>query len=580
MKNLLSILAIAFAYCTNAQCVSLTCPSDINVVTNSCSETVTYTPPAGVDMCSTISTTFTYTGSQQTWVVPAGVTSINVNAYGAQGGANWVNNDNFGGQVIADLPVTPGATIYIYVGQQPNGITGGWNGGGNGEGAGQGGGGASDIRIGGTTLNDRMIVAGGAGGAGYWSSMHVVGGFGGGLIGGYGGRVNYATNPGGEPGTQVGSGNGTCISLNNPICTGGFGYGGAPSSCGCEGYGGGGGWYGGAGSGNCRGGGGGSSYTHPSATNVIHNPGVRVGHGEVTISYATSSNVVDSQIAGLPSGSTFPVGTTTNEFMSVLNGDTAYCSFNVVVIDTVPPTLNVPSNMTVCGSSALNNISSGANDNCGPTVVSYAITGATSASGSGDANGTVFNVGTSTVIYTVVDQSGNTAIDSFDVTVLDLPTVTLANFAIDSICSNYAPINLPAGTPAGGVYSGSGVSGNMFDPAMSGTGTIYVTYSYTDNNGCTNQDSSLIIVDPCLSIDDLSQANFDIYPIPTHDILTIQFKDSEDHNWEIINSHGQVVFSGTASNSFELDFTKEANGLYYFKTEINGSTFTQKIIKQ
>lgn len=583
MKKLFTLLSIALTNLTFGQCVSISCPSDIYINSGTCSEVVNYTTPAGVDLCSSISTTFSYTGSVQTWVVPSGVNSINVNAYGAQGGSNWANNDNFGGQVIADLPVTPGTTLYIYVGQQPNGIAGGWNGGGNGESAGQGGGGASDIRIGGTTLNDRVIVAGAGGGAGYWSGEHVVGGFGGGLIAGYGGRVNYATNPGGEPGTQVGSGNGTCASFNNPICAGGFGYGGAPYSCGCEGYGGGGGWYGGAGSGNCRGGGGGSSYTHPSAINVTHNQGVRTGHGEITITYpgSTTGTIVNSQIAGLPSGSAFPAGTTTNEFMSVLNGDTVYCSFDVVVVDTIAPTLNIPSDTTICGPGAVNTISSGALDNCGNATVSYAVTGATNASGTGEADGTVFSAGTSTVTYTVVDESGNTTVASFEVTVYDLPSVALDAFTQDTLCDYNSAIPLPNGTPTGGTYSGAGVSGSTFDPSISGTGSHYIVYSYADSNGCSNADSSLIVVDGCLGIDNpLVEDRFEIFPVPTNSMVTVLFKDGIARSWSVMNTDGKIVATGITSSEFEIDFSNQPNGIYYFVVELEGKSVARKIVKQ
>ncbi|MBK9452066.1 MAG: hypothetical protein IPN95_22130 [Bacteroidetes bacterium] len=234
------------------------------------------------------STTFVYTGSAQMFVVPGCVDSITMDVYGAQGGANWINNTNFGGRVRAKIAVTPGETLMVYVGQQPTtGTVAGWNGGGAGDGAGKGGGGASDVRRGGTTLNDRIIVGGAGGGAGYWSSLHVVGGVGGGLTGGNGYRdPSFSANPGGlGAGQSAGGANGTCASFNNVLMAGSFGQGGTPLSfnCGCEGYGGGGGWYGGAGSGNCRGAGGGSSYTIPTATNVQHFQGVRVGNGQVKL---------------------------------------------------------------------------------------------------------------------------------------------------------------------------------------------------------------------------------------------------------------------------------------------------------
>jgi hypothetical protein len=235
--------------------------------------------------------TFSYIGSAQTFIVPAGITSIDMECWGAQGGANWVNNTNFGGYSKGTIAVTPGETLTIYVGNQPTTIAGGFNGGGAGDGAGRAGGGSSDVRQGGTSLNDRIIVAGGGGGAGYWSGLHVAGGGGGGanLSGGDGYREpSFVTNPGGLGATVLAAGaNGTCSSFNNPNMAGAFGLGGSPAtfSCGCEGYGGGGGWYGGAGSGNCRGAGGGSGYVISTATNLIATSGIRIGDGQVTLTW-------------------------------------------------------------------------------------------------------------------------------------------------------------------------------------------------------------------------------------------------------------------------------------------------------
>jgi hypothetical protein len=234
--------------------------------------------------------TFEYTGGPQAFVVPAGITSLTVEAEGAQGGANWVNNTNFGARVTATLDVTPGETLGLYVGGQGS-LAGGWNGGGAGDGAGRGGGGASDVRRGGATLADRIVVAGAGGGAGYWSSLHVVGGVGGGGIGGVGGNgyrdPDFDTNPGGKGATQTEGGtDGTCVAFNVTSMAGSLGQGGTPLgfACGCEGYGGGGGYYGGAGSGNCRGGGGGSSYVVSDATDAsMIAGGADPGNGQITI---------------------------------------------------------------------------------------------------------------------------------------------------------------------------------------------------------------------------------------------------------------------------------------------------------
>src|SRR5438270_9121875 len=53
---------------------------------------------------------FSYTGSEQTVTVPAGVTSIHVVAIGAPGGSSRSGSGGLGAQASTDLSVTPGET--------------------------------------------------------------------------------------------------------------------------------------------------------------------------------------------------------------------------------------------------------------------------------------------------------------------------------------------------------------------------------------------------------------------------------------------------------------------------------------
>src|ERR1041385_8709776 len=130
--------------------------------------------------------TFNYTGAVQTFTVPSCVTSITIQAYGAQGGnASIGGTGGLGGYATGTLNVTPGDVLNIYVGGQ-NGYNGGGTGGQDGNSAFSGppgnlapsGGGASDVRLNGTTNANRIIVAGGGGGAGSngtWSGCQVAG---------------------------------------------------------------------------------------------------------------------------------------------------------------------------------------------------------------------------------------------------------------------------------------------------------------------------------------------------------------------------------------------------------------------
>ena len=242
---------------------------------------------------------YTYTGAVQTFTVPAGVTSISVDAYGASGttGNNYTKLGK-GGRVQAELTVSPGDTLYLYVGEAPHysGYSiqpGGWNGGGNGPnpgsiGIGYPGGGATDIRIGGAALTDRVIVAGGGGGQG--NGPNGGGGHGGGLAGQNGVGINSShsgpqygaggSQSSGGAGGYAWYGDGTPTYTIITSSNGQLGQGGTGDT---ESGGGGGGYYGGGG-GADGGGGGGSSYTDPTlSSSVVHTQGVQTGSGQLFI---------------------------------------------------------------------------------------------------------------------------------------------------------------------------------------------------------------------------------------------------------------------------------------------------------
>lgn len=333
--------------------------------------------------------TFNFTGSEQIYIVPNGVTSITVEAYGAQGadGSNGLAAGGLGGYTSGTLSVTPGQTIYIYVGGQGNTFNGGALGGSAGSGN---GGGASDIRIGGNTLADRVMVAGGGGGGGgVGCEATWPGGAGGVGGGGDGAKGTDSPDGGGGFGGTVGAGGLQGIGCAGFLGAPGLanGQGGNGQNCCCfgapsiPGGGGGGGGYevgggGGGGSagtvqcsGNNKGGGGGgaggTNYISQGFTLTANSNGIQSGDGmvkisilsvqicpeDITVSTDSSScgKIIDYvvnapakgsylQTAGLPTGSEFPVGTTTNCFQLTDSLNViSTCCFTVTVIDSVAP---------------------------------------------------------------------------------------------------------------------------------------------------------------------------------------------------------------------------------------------------
>lgn len=228
-----------------------------------------------------VSKTFNYIGAVQEFIAEAdGMYTLEV--WGAQGGqsSHSSSSANKGGYAKGNIVLKKNQKIWVYVGGAgSSGATGGWNGGGSGYNNGSdsaGGGGATDIRVDGTELKDRVIVAGGGGGNGCTND---VGGVGGGTTGGDGSGSSYLTP--GKGGSQIeggasGGGSANPGTLGNGgNVTGGYGAGG-----------GGGGYFGGGAGGSESGGGnaggGGSSYTG-GVTGGMTTAGANSGNGKVLI---------------------------------------------------------------------------------------------------------------------------------------------------------------------------------------------------------------------------------------------------------------------------------------------------------
>jgi hypothetical protein len=225
---------------------------------------------------------FSYTGALQTWVVPAGVTSVVMQLRGGRGGDAGAYSGGWGGVVETTYAVTPGDTLNLYVGNQPTTSAGGYNGGGSGGGnsTSRGGGGATDVRIGGTALSDRVAVAGGGGAAN--PTYNSTGGGGGNPAGN--GYSQYGASYTGKAGTHI-AGGAASTQGGSPATAGALGVGGNGGST-WNGPGGGGGYYGGGG-GAAGGGGGGSSWTNGTSTNYyvgFYNP---TPDGSVYFTYST-----------------------------------------------------------------------------------------------------------------------------------------------------------------------------------------------------------------------------------------------------------------------------------------------------
>ncbi len=103
-------------------------------------------------------------------------------------------------------------------------------------------------------------------------------------------------------------------------------------------------------------------------------------------------------------------------------------------------------------------------------------------------------IGSHVITYTYTDANGCINSTTASITVNALPVVTLSAFA--PVCISALPFILTGGAPPGGIYSGTGVAGGIFSPAVAGVGIHTIIYTYTDPAGCTNSNTNTITVNP------------------------------------------------------------------------------------
>jgi hypothetical protein len=273
---------------------------------------VAATPP-------TVTETFSATGGEQSFTVPTGVSSVRVEAVGAAGEGGFEGSvGGLGADVVGQLPVAAGETLYVEVAAPSVGGAGagGPEGGGN-------GGNASDVRaipVGTAgSLESRLIVAaGGGGGGGEFEGGSGAGGNAGDPGVSSPGSSNGDGGAGGGAGTLTGGGAGGegCFEGNGPWSggAGSFGLGGnGGESFGfpLTGGGGGGGGYtgGGGGAGSCEpgpeagggGGGGGANFVFGGATFYAIGTAAPTTSPSITISYPSPATATPDK-----SSLTFP----------------------------------------------------------------------------------------------------------------------------------------------------------------------------------------------------------------------------------------------------------------------------------
>jgi hypothetical protein len=242
---------------------------------------------------------------------------------------------------------------------------------------------------------------------------------------------------------------------------------------------------------------------------------------------------------------------------------------------TDPPVIVLSANATstaICSGSASTLAATGSG---GTGALTYTWSG-------GASSATTVVTPTGTTVYTINATDANSCAKSatVSITVNALPSVSLTA-ATSTACTNSGSIAL-MGSPAGGTYTGTNVSGTAFTP--SGTGTFTPAYSFTNTTtGCSNTATTAIVVSLCTGIGDMNGtagAAISVYPNPGSGVFTIELSARAIVSVSSAIGSQVLVPETLEAGKYSLDLSHEANGIYIVKVTDNNRQSIIRLVKQ
>jgi hypothetical protein len=171
-------------------------------------------------------------------------------------------------------------------------------------------------------------------------------------------------------------------------------------------------------------------------------------------------------------------------------------------------------------------------------------------------------------------NGGCTIVGTKTITIDSVPIVNFVSIP-SAVCSGNN-INM-SGNPAGGIFSGPGVSGSVFNPTTAGIGTHQLYYVYTNTNGCSNTAAATVSVTaPCTGINEIVSVEdaFTIFPNPSNGEFKITA--TKEMAVTITNELGQLVYTKQikAANNYSVEVFGLSSGVYF----IDNGAVRKKIV--
>jgi hypothetical protein len=150
--------------------------------------------------------------------------------------------------------------------------------------------------------------------------------------------------------------------------------------------------------------------------------------------------------------------------------------------------------------------------------------------------------------------------------IFNAPPIVSFSLANLFCLSSAIPITL-SGSPSGGVFSGPGMSGNIFYPGSANIGLNTITYQFKDTaTGCTSIATQTTNVSYCTGINYLSQNNqIQVYPSPFQNQIIINGNLPVTNEFVLFNSEGKEIIRKKLSvKTNAVQVADLPSGIYFY----------------
>jgi hypothetical protein len=164
------------------------------------------------------------------------------------------------------------------------------------------------------------------------------------------------------------------------------------------------------------------------------------------------------------------------------------------------------------------------------------------------------NAGQKSIIYQYTDANNCSNSDTVQTAIYINPVVNYTGLASSYCSNNAASLLIP--NILGGTFQGSGITGNTFVPANSGSGQINIQYNYTDAHGCSDSITHSTTVSQAPHISTLTATPNSFVTTPFITQFSPNVSNPSSYNWKWYFGDGLSSTDSTPTHQYY------ANGYY------------------